>query len=203
MFVGIHAFLLGCPVCCGSATLSFSPVVCSDCCGQGLVPPLLVGQSRTTWGFTWVRPGICQRCSSTALQGTCRVCPLGSFCWWAESAFRATICPQCWGQSGVCGYLSLSLGQESLWSGTGPLRAAHTLPGLWHCPGRAPDWRADPSGHSARCGSISTLWVCAGRGPGAEASAGGVSGGESGSKLGRECWPWPCSVPTDGCVVCR
>lgn len=102
MFVGIHAFLLGCPVCCGSVTLSFSPVVCSDCCGQGLVPLLLVGQSRTTWGFTWVRPGICQRCSSTALQDTFPVCPLGSFCWWAEPAFRAAICPQCWGHSLVC-----------------------------------------------------------------------------------------------------
>ena len=37
------------------------------CCGQDLVPALLVGQSGAALGLSWIRPGICQRYNNTEL----------------------------------------------------------------------------------------------------------------------------------------
>ena len=57
------------PYCCGSEAFAFSPVVCN---GSLFVVcrvwSLYCFFSGPVWGLSWVRPGICHRCSSTKLQ---------------------------------------------------------------------------------------------------------------------------------------
>lgn len=104
------------PCCCGSAAFASSqawvglslPVVgCIYPCGS-------VGQSADALGFSWVGPGICQRYSSTRLQGACPVLSLRSFHWGCHLT-GMVILPSFHGKS-------------CFWNGT------CTLPGLWHCP---------------------------------------------------------------------
>lgn len=59
-------------------------------CGQGFVP-VLVGQSGTALGLSWVRAGVCQSSHSTKLQGLSLCYPTKSFCWWVESALRPDV----------------------------------------------------------------------------------------------------------------
>ena len=71
--------------------------------------------------MSWVRPGICQRCSSTELQATLPVSSPGKPL--VGGAHRPFACPQATAGTTVelVGfYLTLSQGQESPWSGAGP-----------------------------------------------------------------------------------
>lgn len=64
--------LLNAPYCCSRDTFAFSLVICSASlayCGQGLVSILLRGQSAATWGLSWVRLDVCQRCSHNKVHG--------------------------------------------------------------------------------------------------------------------------------------
>ena len=116
MFVQNYPFLLGCPVCCGSA--SFSSVICSDSLLRAVFGPhAVIGP---VWGYLGLelsQTRHLQRCNSTELQGT----------WWAEPAVH------CWVHSliVVCGFLFLSLGGRSHFGMVlAPVRAACTLSGL-------------------------------------------------------------------------
>ena len=89
-----------------------SAVALFACCGQCLILTVLVSQTEDTLDLNGVRPGICQRCSSTKLQGTFTVLSpeklsvVGRAC-------SQTSCPppaHCWGlhRTCVCVYLSHS-----------------------------------------------------------------------------------------------
>lgn len=116
-------------------------------CGQGLVFVLLVGQLGVTLGFSWVRWGTGQRAYSTELQGTLppscpkRLLLVGG----AYSQTRCLPSAHCWGCSwiGMCGYLPLSPGQESLWSGAGPCQGCLHIDRLV-----APLWINSCQGHN-------------------------------------------------------
>ena len=82
---------------CLPAVQSFAMVFLA-CWGQGLFP-LLGSQSGPALALSWVRPGICQSCNSTKLQG----CPPYFVPWetfavgWACSQTRYLSPAHCWG----------------------------------------------------------------------------------------------------------
>ena len=82
------------PYSCGWAAFAFSPVICnvSFCllwAGFGLC--VVVGQSGTILNLSLVRPGICQRCGRTKLQGTFPVLSPEKFLW-VGGAYSHTRC---------------------------------------------------------------------------------------------------------------
>lgn len=94
------------------------------CYGQSLVPVLLVGHYGDTLRLSCDRPGICQRYSSTELQGAFPVLSAEKLLLVGGTFSGARYLPlaQCWSgsQTGVCGYLPLSPVQEQHQSGAGP-----------------------------------------------------------------------------------
>jgi len=106
------------------------------CCGQGLVPVLLVGQSGANPGLElsqtrclsgMQQQGVFPGLSPEKLSFVGRAC----------SQTQCLPLAHCWSHSwtGLCGYLTLSPEQESLWSGTGPcwgcLHTARLVALLW------------------------------------------------------------------------
>ena len=94
-----------------------------------LFPVVLLGQSGTTLGSNWVRPGICQRFSSPELQGMFLVLS-------PEKLFlvgRATVWLVC-----VCVAIFLCpQGRSHFGVVLAPVGATWTLPGFWHHFGQA------------------------------------------------------------------
>ena len=109
------------------------------CWAQGLVPLVLVGQPGAALGLSSVGPGICQGCISIQVQGAFPVLSPEKLSLVDRACSQTSCLPlaHCWGCSltGVCGYLSLSPGQESLWRGAGScwgcLHTAMLVAPLW------------------------------------------------------------------------
>lgn len=81
--------------------VAFNSVICNDSIyllWAGLVP-MLLGQSGITWGLSWVRPGICQSCSSTKLQGVLMLFQEAFFGGWDHSQTRCLLPVHYWGSS--------------------------------------------------------------------------------------------------------
>lgn len=109
------------PCCFVLAAFSFSLVIHSgsfSCCGQCFVSVVLADQSGAAVYLSLIRSGVCQKCSSTKLQGTFpvsfpeRLSLMGRAC---DQTSCLPLTP-CWGCSltSLCSYLPLTPGQESL-----------------------------------------------------------------------------------------
>ena len=133
------------PCCCGWATFSLSPVFCNGslCYGQYLVPLVLVGQSRDALGLSWVRQGVCQRCSSTKQQGTFPVLSLEKLSLVAGEGMGTAIRPVVGLQPTAASssdWLIYVVIFSSLWGKShfgmvlAIVGAMWTLPGLWNHP---------------------------------------------------------------------
>lgn len=99
------------------SSFQFSVMAVFAFCGHSLLSVLLVGQDWASLGLRW---GTGQKCSITKLQCTFPVLSSVKLSLVWQSALRPNNLH--WGCSGtcLCDYTPFSLGQESLWSGTGP-----------------------------------------------------------------------------------
>lgn len=124
-FRGI-SYMLHVPYCCGWAMFAFNPVIYngSFCLlWIGFIPCLVNKSLWATLGLSWVRPGIWQSCNCTLLQDIQPVLSSGKLSLLERTCIPTRCLPtaHCWTCSliDMCGFLPLSLGQDSLWSGVG------------------------------------------------------------------------------------
>ena len=96
------------------SSVQSSAIALFACCGECLVPVLLVGQSGASLRLSCTRPGICQSCCSTKPQYTFFVLSPEKLSLIGRACSQARCLPtaHCWGysQTGVYGYLHISPG---------------------------------------------------------------------------------------------
>ena len=114
-----------------------SAVALFACCGECLVPVLLVHQCGASLGLSYTRPGICQSCCSTNLQGAFsmlspeKLSLVGRAC----RQTRYLIPAHCWGcsQTGVCIVIfPFPQGRSHFGVILAPVGSACILASLWH-----------------------------------------------------------------------
>lgn len=96
----------------------------SASCGPCLLPLVVMGQFGATSGWSWVRPGVCQSCSSAKLQDASPALSPEKLSWLGRACSLTSCLPSAhfWGHIQCVWLASPLTGQEVLWSAAGPYR---------------------------------------------------------------------------------